>query len=148
MKEIKFLVAALFMAFLPIMFTSCGEKNNPNDVTLVGKWEVTEAIRAYYFINDKDNVVESESYEVGQVWEFTKEGKLAVSGAVDTYTYNLSNNVLNTDYATNQYSEAAKFFLVEEHTADQLVLSVHYREKDKVGERDVTNTLTFKRVVE
>ena len=148
MKEIKFLVAALFMAFLPIMFTSCGEKNNPNDVTLVGKWEVTEAIRAYYFVNDKDNVVESESYEVGQVWEFTKEGKLAVSGAVDTYTYNLSNNVLNTDYATNQYSETAKFFLVEEHTADQLVLSVHYREKDKVGERDVTNTLTFKRVVE
>ena len=148
MKEIKFLVAALFMAFLPIMFTSCGEKNNPNDVTLVGKWEVTEAIRAYYFINDKDNVVESESYEVGQVWEFTKDGKLAVSGVADTYTYNLSNNVLNTDYATNQYSEAAKFFLVEEHTADQLVLSVHYREKDKVGERDVTNTLTFKRVVE
>ena len=148
MKEIKFLVAALFMAFLPIMFTSCGEKNNPNDVTLVGKWEVTEAIRAYYFINDKDNVVESESYEVGQVWEFTKEGKLAVSGAADTYTYNLSNNVLNTDYATNQYSEAAKFFLVEEHTADLLKLSVHYREKDKVGERDVTNTLTFSRVVE
>ena len=148
MKEIKFLVAALFMAFLPIMFTSCGEKNNPNDVTLVGKWEVTEAIRAYYFVNDKDNVVESESYEVGQVWEFTKDGKLAVSGVADTYTYNLSNNVLNTDYATNQYSEAAKFFLVEEHTADQLVLSVHYREKDKVGERDVTNTLTFKRVVE
>ena len=148
MKEIKFLVAALFLAFLPIMFTSCGEKNNPNDVTLVGKWEVTEAIRAYYFVNDKDNVVESESYEVGQVWEFTKDGKLMVSDIADTFTYTVSNNVLTTNYATTHYSEAAKFFLIEEHTADQLVLSVHYREKDKVGERDVTNTLTFKRVVE
>ena len=148
MKEIKFLVAALFMAFLPIMFTSCGEKNNPNDVTLVGKWEVTEAIRAYYFINDKDNVVESESYEVGQVWEFTKDGKLMVSDIADTFTYTVSNNELTTNYATTHYSELAKFFLIEEHTADQLVLSVHYREKDKVGERDVTNTLTFKRVVE
>ena len=148
MKEIKFLVAALFMAFLPIMFTSCGEKNNPNDVTLVGKWEVTEAIRAYYFINDKDNVVESESYEVGQVWKFTKDGKLMVSDIADTFTYTVSNNVLTTNYATTHYSEAAKFFLIEEHTADLLKLSVHYREKDKVGERDVTNTLTFSRVVE
>lgn len=148
MKEIKFLVAALFMAFLPIMFTSCGEKNNPNDVTLVGKWEVTEAIRAYYFINDKDNVVESESYEVGQVWEFTKDGKLMVSDIADTFTYTVSNNVLTTNYATTHYSEAAKFFLIEEHTADLLKLSVHYREKDKVGERDVTNTLTFGRIVE
>ena len=148
MKEIKFLVAALFMAFLPIMFTSCGEKNNPNDVTLVGKWEVTEAIRAYYFVNDKDNVVESESYEVGQVWEFTKDGKLMVSDIADTFTYTVSNNVLTTNYATTHYSEAAKFFLIEEHTADLLKLSVHYREKDKVGERDVMNTLTFSRLVE
>ena len=146
MKEIKFLVATLFVALLPIMFSSCGEKNTPDEITIVGKWEVTEAIRSYYFVNDQANVIESESYEVGQVWEFTKDSQLTVAGA--TYTYNLSNNVLATDYATNYYSGTVTGFDVPVHTADQLVLSVTYTEKDKVGERKVTNKLTFKRVVE
>lgn len=148
MKEIKFLFVALFVAFLPIMFTSCGQRNGADDITIVGKWEVKEAIRAYYFVNDKECVSKSESYEIGQVWEFTKDRKLMVSDVADTFTYTVSNNVLTTNYATTHYSELAKFFLIEELTADLLKLSVHYREKDKVGERDVTNTLTFSRLVE
>ena len=148
MKKINFWVATLFMALLPILFTSCNQQNGADDITVIGKWEVKEAIRAYYFVNDKESLSESESYEVGQVWEFTKDGKLMVSDIADTFTYTVSNNVLTTNYATTHYSEAAKFFLIEEHTADLLKLSVHYREKDKVGERDVTNTLTFSRVVE
>ena len=148
MKKINFLVATLFMALLPILFTSCKQQNGADDITVVGKWEVKEAIRAYYFVNDKESLSESESYEVGQVWEFTKDGKLMVSDIADTFTYTVSNNVLTTNYATTHYSEAAKFVLIEEHTADLLKLSVHYREKDKVGERDVMNTLTFSRLVE
>ena len=38
--------------------------------------------------------------------------------------------------------------MVDDHTADQLILSVHYRETDKVGTRDITRTLTFDRVKE
>ena len=148
MKKINFWVATLFMALLPVLFTSCNQQNGADDITVVGKWEVKEAIRAYYFVNDKESLSESESYEVGQVWEFTKDGKLMVSDIADTFTYTVSNNVLTTNYATTHYSELAKFFLIENHTAEQLVLSVHYREKDKVGERDVTNTLTFSRLVE
>ena len=148
MKKINFWVATLFMALLPVLFTSCNQQNGADDITVVGKWEVKEAIRAYYFVNDKESLSESESYEVGQVWEFTKDRKLMVSDIADTFTYTVSNNVLTTNYATTHYSELAKFFLIENLTAEQLVLSVHYREKDKVGERDVTNTLTFSRLVE
>lgn len=146
MKKIIFFVATLFLAILPVMFTSCG--NTPNDITLVGKWEVTDAKCSYYFVGEKGDAIETQSYEVGQVWEFSKDGKLSVSGVSDAFSYNLSNNVLTTEYATTHYSSEAKFFMVDEHTAEQLILSVHYRSTDKVGTRDVTNTLTFKRVKE
>ena len=85
---------------------------------------------------------------MGMVWEFTKDGQLLVSDVADTYSYTVSDNIITTEYATKYYSETAQFFRIENHTADELVLSVRYAEKDKVGERDVTHTLTFKQVVE
>jgi hypothetical protein len=145
MKKIHFLVATLFLAVLPMMFTSC---NNPDDVTLVGKWEVVDAMYSYYFTGEKGDPIETQSFEVGQVWEFTKGGQLTVSGVADAYSYVLSNNVLTTEYVTAHYHSEAKFFMVDDHTADQLILSVHYRETDKVGTRDITRTLTFDRVKE
>ena len=146
MKAIKFWVANLLVLLGSILMTSCD--NGLDEMTIIGKWEVIDASRTYYFVNDTEDIFVSESYEVGMVWEFTKDGQLLVSDVADTYSYTVSDNIITTEYATKYYSETAQFFRIENHTADELVLSVRYAEKDKVGERDVTNTLTFKRVVE
>ena len=146
MKAIKFWVANLLVVLGSILMTSCD--NGLDEMTIIGKWEVIDASRTYYFVNDTEDIFVSESYEVGMVWEFTKDGQLLVSDVADTYSYTVSDNIITTEYATKYYSETAQFFRIENHTADELVLSVRYAEKDKVGERDVTNTLTFKRVVE
>lgn len=146
MKAIKFWIANLLVLLGSILMTSCD--NGLDEMTIIGKWEVIDASRTYYFVNDTEDIFVSESYEVGMVWEFTKDGQLLVSDVADTYNYTLSDNIITTEYATKYYSETAQFFRIENHTADELVLSVRYAEKDKVGERDVTHTLTFKQVVE
>ena len=146
MKAIKFWVANLLVLLGSILMTSCD--NGLDEMTIIGKWEVIDACRTYYFVNDTEDIFVSESYEVGMVWEFTKDGQLLVSDVADTYSYTVSDNIITTEYATKYYSETAQFFRIENHTADELVLSVRYAEKDKVGERDVTHTLTFKQVVE
>lgn len=146
MKAIKFWIANLLVLLGSILITSCD--NGLDEMTIIGKWEVIDASRTYYFVNDTEDIFVSESYEVGMVWEFTKDGQLLVSDVADTYSYTLSDNIITTEYATKYYSETAQFFRIENHTADELVLSVRYAEKDKVGERDVTHTLTFKQVVE
>ena len=146
MKAIKFWVANLLVLLGSILMTSCD--NGLDEMTIIGKWEVIDASRTYYFVNDTEDIFVSESYEVGMVWEFTKDGQLLVSDVADTYSYTVSDNIITTEYATKYYSETAQFFRIENHTADELVLSVRYAEKDKVGERDVTHTLTFKQVVE
>lgn len=146
MKAIKFWIANLLVVLGSILMTSCD--NGLDEMTIIGKWEVIDASRTYYFVNDTEDIFVSESYEVGMVWEFTKDGQLLVSDVADTYSYTVSDNIITTEYATKYYSETAQFFRIENHTADELVLSVRYAEKDKVGERDVTHTLTFKQVVE
>ena len=146
MKAIKFWVANLLVLLGSILMTSCD--NGLDKMTIIGKWEVIDASRTYYFVNDTEDIFVSESYEVGMVWEFTKDGQLLVSDVADTYSYTVSDNIITTEYATKYYSETAQFFRIENHTADELVLSVRYAEKDKVGERDVTHTLIFKQVVE
>lgn len=146
MKAIKFWVANLLVLLGSILMTSCD--NGLDEMTIIGKWEVIDASRTYYFVNETEDIFVSESYEVGMVWEFTKDGQLLVSDVADTYSYTVSDNIITTEYATKYYSETAQFFRIENHTADELVLSVRYAEKDKVGERDVTHTLTFKQVVE
>ncbi len=146
MKAIKFWIANLLVLLGSILMTSCD--NGLDEMTIIGKWEVIDASRTYYFVNDTEDIFVSESYEVGMVWEFTKDGQLLVSDVADTYSYTVSDNIITTEYATKYYSETAQFFRIENHTADELVLSVRYAEKDKVGERDVTHTLTFKQVVE
>jgi hypothetical protein len=146
MKAIKFWIANLLVLLGSILMTSCD--NGLDEMTIIGKWEVIDASRTYYFVNDTEDIFVSESYEVGMVWEFTKDGQLQVSDVADTYSYTVSDNIITTEYATKYYSETAQFFRIENHTADELVLSVRYAEKDKVGERDVTHTLTFKQVVE
>ena len=146
MKAIKFWVANLLVLLGSILMTSCD--NGLDEMTIIGKWEVIDASRTYYFVNDTEDIFVSESYEVGMVWEFTKDGQLLVSDVADTYSYTVSDNIITTEYATKYYSETAQFFRIENHTADELVLSVRYAEKDKVGERDVTHTLIFKQVVE
>ena len=146
MKAIKFWVANLLVLLGSILMTSCD--NGLDEMKIIGKWEVIDASRTYYFVNDTEDIFVSESYEVGMVWEFTKDGQLLVSDVADTYSYTVSDNIITTEYATKYYSETAQFFRIENHTADELVLSVRYAEKDKVGERDVTHTLIFKQVVE
>lgn len=146
MKAIKFWIANLLVLLGSILMTSCD--NGLDEMTIIGKWEVIDASRTYYFVNDTEDIFVSESYEVGMVWEFTKDGQLLVSDVADTYSYTVSDNIITTEYATKYYGETAQFFRIENHTADELVLSVRYAEKDKVGERDVTHTLTFKQVVE
>lgn len=146
MKAIKFWIANLLVLLGSILMTSCD--NGLDEMTIIGQWEVIDASRTYYFVNDTEDIFVSESYEVGMVWEFTKDGQLLVSDVADTYSYTVSDNIITTEYATKYYSETAQFFRIENHTADELVLSVRYTEKDKVGERDVTHTLTFKQVVE
>lgn len=146
MKAIKFWIANLLVVLGSILMTSCD--NGLDEMTIIGKWEVIDASRTYYFVNDTEDIFVSESYEVGMVWEFTKDGQLLVSDVADTYSYTVSDNIITTEYATKYYSETAQFFRIENHTADELVLSVRYAEKDKVGERDVTHTLIFKQVVE
>jgi hypothetical protein len=146
MKAIKFWIANLLVVLGSILMTSCD--NGLDEMTIIGKWEVIDASRTYYFVNDTEDIFVSESYEVGMVWEFTKDGQLLVSDVADRYSYTVSDNIITTEYATKYYSETAQFFRIENHTADELVLSVRYAEKDKVGERDVTHTLTFKQVVE
>ena len=146
MKAIKFWIANLLVVLGSILMTSCD--NGLDEMTIIGKWEVIDASRTYYFVNDTEDIFVSESYEVGMVWEFTKDGQLLVSDVADTYSYTVSDNIITTEYATKYYSETAQFFRIENHTDDELVLSVRYAEKDKVGERDVTHTLTFKQVVE
>ena len=146
MKAIKFWIANLLVLLGSILMTSCD--NGLDEMTIIGKWEVIDASRTYYFVNDTEDIFVSESYEVGMVWEFTKDGQLLVSDVADTYSYTVSDNIITTEYATKYYSETAQFFRIENHTADELVLSVRYAEKDKVGDRDVTHTLTFKQVEE
>lgn len=146
MKAIKFWIANLLVVLGSILMTSCD--NGLDEMTIIGKWEVIDASRTYYFVNDTEDIFVSESYEVGMVWEFTKDGQLLVSDVADTYSYTVSDNIITTEYATKYYSETAQFFRIENHTADELVLSVRYAEKDKVGERVVTHRLTFARVAE
>ncbi len=146
MKASKFWIANMIVALGAILMTACNKELD--EMMIVGKWEVIDASRTYYFVYDTEDVFVSESYEVGMVWEFTQDGQLQVSDVADTYTYTLSDNILTTEYAFKYYSETAQFFRIENHTDDELVLSVHYTETDKVGERVVTHRLTFARVAE
>ena len=135
MKSVKLFIVTFVMALLPILFTSCGEKNQP--ITIVGEWECVDAIMKY----DTDPTGGEDSSEKGQVWKFNKQ-ELTVDGG-KSYGYTLLDTKLMTEYAELYESE---YFLVNSLTEDNLKLSVSYDDVTKVGKTTITVILNFKRV--
>lgn len=137
MKKIKFLVAIMLIAIVPMLFTSCEEKPEQTpEPTIAGTWECMEAILKY-----DGGGEDLDSYK-GQVWKFD-ETKLTIDNK--TYDYTLSNNTLTTSYAALYETD---HFKVDTLTSENLILSASYVEETKVGDIDITVILTFKRLSE
>jgi len=96
MKKIKFLVAMMLIAIVPMLFTSCEEKPEQTpEPTIAGTWECMEAILKY-----DGGGEDLDSYK-GQTWKFDELNILTIGDK--TYDYTLSNNTLTTSYATSLY---------------------------------------------
>ena len=144
MKKIKFLVAMMLIAIVPMLFTSCEEKPEPTpeptpEASIIGSWECVNAVLK----QDTDPSGGESASEKGQVWKFD-ETKLTIDNK--TYDYTLSNNTLTTSYATSLYE--TDHFKVDTLTSENLILSASYVEETKVGDIDITVILTFKRLSE
>mgnify|MGYP003300437660 CR=1 FL=1 len=137
MKKIQLLIATLLMSIMPMLFTSCDEPTpEPTpEVTIVGTWECINAILK----QETDPTGGESGSEKGSIWEFDKE-KLTVGGK--TYDYTLSDHTLTTSYAEMYQSNS---FNVDSLSLNDLILSTSYVEETKVGNVDVTVTLSFKR---
>ena len=138
MKKIKFLVAMMLIAIVPMLFTSCEEKPEQTpEPTIAGTWECMEAILKY-----DGGGEDLDSYK-GQTWKFDELNILAIGDK--TYDYTLSNNTLTTSYAALYETD---HFKVDTLTSENLILSASYVEETKVGDIDITVILTFKRLSE
>ena len=136
MKTVKLFIATLMMAVLPVLFTSCDEKNKP--ISIVGEWECVDAMLKY----DTDPTGGEDSSEKGQVWKFDEKA-LTVDGKA--YSYTLSEAQLVTEYARLYESE---YFTVNSLTENNLNLSVSYDDQTKVGKTTITVILNFNRITE
>lgn len=138
MKKIKFLVAMMLIAIVPMLFTSCEEKPEQTpEPTIAGTWECMEAILKY-----DGGGEDLDSYK-GQTWKFDELNILTICDK--TYDYTLSNNTLTTSYAALYETD---HFKVDTLTSENLILSASYVEETKVGDIDITVILTFKRLSE
>ena len=150
MKAIKFFVTTLLVAMMPMLMVSCegGEEptnNNPGSGTsgptitasIVGNWELVEVIKK----NNEGAILETNKIG-GEYWDFTAD--VLTVGDME-YGYTLANAKLTTDYAKIY---KADYFSVRVLTEAELKLSATYSEEDKVGDREITNTLKFKRLAE
>ena len=139
MKKIKFLVAMMLIAIVPMLFTSCEEKpESTPEASIIGSWECVNAVLK----QDTDPSGGESASEKGQVWKFD-ETKLTIDNK--TYDYTLSNNTLTTSYAALYEKD---HFQVDALTSENLILSASYVEETKVGDIDITVILTFKRLSE
>ena len=138
MKKIKFLVATMLMAIVPMLFNSWEEKpEQAPEPTIDGTWECMEAILKY-----DGGGEDLDSYK-GQTWKFDELNILTIGDK--TYDYTLSNNTLTTSYAALYETD---YFQVDTLTSENLILSASYVEETKVGDIDITVILTFKRLSE
>lgn len=133
MKTLKLFIAVFVMAVLPMLFTSCDEKNKP--ISIVGEWECIDATLKL----GTDPTGGEDSSEKGQIWKFD-ETMLIIDGA--SYAYELSGNKLETKYAELYESE---YFSVNSLTDTKLNLSASYESETKVGKTTITVTLDFVR---
>ena len=139
MKKIKFLVAMMLIAIVPMLFTSCDEKPEQTpEASIIGSWECVNAVLK----QDTDPSGGESASEKGQVWKFD-ETKLTIDNK--TYDYTLSNNTLTTSYSALYETD---HFKVDTLTSENLILSASYVEETKVGDIDITVILTFKRLSE
>ena len=132
MNKFNFLITILLVAFMPMLFISC--EPTPES-TIVGTWECVSAILK----QDTDPSGGEESSEKGQIWKFDDANKLTIGEK--TYDYTLANSTLTTSYAEIYETD---HFNVDSLTLEDLILSASYVEKTKVGEIDITVTLSFK----
>lgn len=138
MKKIKFIVATLLMAVMPMFFNSCGGKDkNPSDTTsIIGDWKLVDV--TYTIDSDSSG---DPSFEKDQIWSFDDKGKLHIDG--NTYDYTLTDKKLTTEYAKEYESD---HFIVDLLSEDKLVVSATHVKKTKVGNQEITYILQFDRV--
>lgn len=132
MKKIQFLITILVLAALPAIFTSCKPTPEP-EATIIGSWTIKTATR-------QNNEGTSEGWPgvEGQVWTFNESGKLSIDN--QEYDYTLSEKMLSTSYAAQQYD--ASYFTVKELTVEHLTLSVEEPKPNKV-DKDLKYIYTF-----
>lgn len=136
MNKFNFLITILLVAFMPMLFISCEPTPEPTpESTIVGTWECVSAILK----QGTDPSGGEESSEKGQIWKFDDANKLTIGEK--TYDYTLANSTLTTSYAEIYETD---HFNVDSLTLEDLILSASYVEKTKVGEIDITVTLSFK----
>lgn len=141
MKQFQFFSAMVMVVIFTTLIVACKPNNAPDSI--VGKWELIEATRTIQEIPEAGSDLND---LVGQVWDFDANGKLVVGK--DACDYTLSGTILSTTYAKEE-PYLADFFVVQTRSAENLVLTATYEQKDKVGgKRTYVVTLMFVRIVE
>ena len=121
-KSLKLLTMMLCIVTLGLV-SSCSKDNDYSEL-IVGKWKC---------------VANSNSENVGQIYEFTSDGKLLMAGASGSLTYSISGSKITINYG----ADGEQYWEIKKLTEDDLTIYV-----DNSPFYEVTEpvTLDFKKI--
>ena len=143
MKKMHLFMVMLLTAMVPVLFSSCGG-NEPTpdsyEELIVGEWEMTRYDWDMEYQGEEE--IGSEYFdEEDWIWEFDGNKIIMYEEGYyeDTYRYEIEDNKLYTEYATNFM---AQYFKITTLNKTKLVLELTYSYE---GVR-AKYTFVFKRV--
>ena len=143
MKKMTSFMVMLLSAMVPVLFSSCGGNEPTPDSyveLIVGEWDCTRYDYAMEYKGEEET--DSEYFDEGDlIWEFdgNKIIMYAYGDYGDTFRYEIEDDKLYTEYATNLM---AQYFKIKTLNKTKLVLEL----TSSYEGATIKHTFNFKRI--